>query len=106
MAKNKAKPVIEELKKVITHNAQVASENHARLGQAIQLNNLILNALIKKLGVSVAELEAVCEEIKAEVEAQEEQQLKKEEKTFDPKDINKAPDQPGEHPEEAFIFGG
>ena len=99
------KDAVGELQQVVSHNAKVAAKNYEHLLEGVQMNNLVINAVLRCVGLSVEELEREIATIREEAEIQsqqEEEEVSIEERL---ESLEEGGDAPGEHPEGAVIFG-
>ena len=99
---------ISELQKVVSHNAQVTMKQYESLLNGIRLNNLLINAIIRKVGLSADEVKDECDKLSLELEeeAKKAQEALNEEQSSDKESETLSMEGgEGDHPEEAVIFG-
>lgn len=98
---------ISELQKVVSHNAQVTMHQYENAINGVRLNNLLLNAIIRKVGLSAEAVKDECDKIREEIEAQakeQQEQDEQEDQTSAPGELSMSGDG-GEHPDGAIVFG-
>ena len=113
MKKNKSKEAtlkeaIAELQQIVTHNAKVTMNQYDNVVNGTRLNNLLINAIIRIVGLDAEEVRKECEILKDELlrEAEEASKLAEEEKTEEADEGKLSMSSgDGEHPKEAIIFG-
>ena len=99
---------VSELQKVVSHNAQVTMNQYENLLNGTRLNNLLINAIIRKVGLAPEEVKDECDRIKEELIAQakelEEETSSDEAPSQEEETLSMAGGE-GDHPEEAIVFG-
>lgn len=100
---------VKELQKVVSHNAQVTMQQYDNAINGIRLNNLLLNAIIRKVGLSAEAVKDECEKIREEIEAQAKEQQEAQQESQETQDTESQElsmqGEGGEHPEGAIVFG-
>ena len=98
---------VTELQKVVSHNAKVTMNQYENLINGTRLNNLLINAIIRKVGLSPEEVKEECEIIKVELEKQAKEMAEAEATEDQPADGEQLSMSGGEgdHPPEAVVFG-
>ena len=98
---------VSELQKVVSHNAQVTMHQYENAINGVRLNNLLLNAIIRKVGLSAEAVKEECDKIREEIEAQakeQQEQAEQEDQASAPGELSMSGDG-GEHPDGAIVFG-
>ena len=98
---------VAELQKVVSHNAQVTMHQYENAINGVRLNNLLLNAIIRKVGLSAEAVKDECDKIREEIEAQAKENAEEpsqDEQASTPDTLSMTGDG-GEHPEGAIVFG-
>lgn len=99
---------VAELQKVVSHNAQVTMHQYENAINGVRLNNLLLNAIIRKVGLSAEAVKEECDKIREEIEAQAKEQQEEapqEDQTSTPGNLSMT-GEGRDHPEGAIEFGG
>ena len=97
---------IAELQKVVSHNAKVTMAQYESLMNGIRLNNLLVNAIIRKVGLSAEDVKEECDKIRDEMaeEAKKEAEASEEDTSDDTQGLSMSGGE-GDHPPEAVVFG-
>ncbi len=101
---------VAELQKVVSHNAKVTMGQYENLLNGVRLNNLLINAIIRKVGLSAESVKEECDKIQAEMQAEleAEQAKKAAEELAESEEADQSLSMAGgegDHPEEAIVFG-
>lgn len=97
---------VTELQKVVSHNAQVTMHQYENAINGVRLNNLLLNAIIRKVGLSAEGVKDECDKIREEIEAQAKESEEKDAQEQPSTDNLSMEGEGREHPEGAIEFGG
>lgn len=97
---------VTELQKVVSHNAQVTMHQYENAINGVRLNNLLLNAIIRKVGLSAEAVKDECDKIREEIEAQAKESEEQDAQEAPSEDVLSMEGEGREHPEGAIEFGG